>query len=48
MGKLLCSHNKGKDKGGPVRVMKAHRGSIGIASPILKRGTPRPLYSQYP
>jgi len=48
MGKLLCSHNKGKDKGGPVHVMKACRGSIGIASPILKRVTPRPLCYQYP
>ena len=44
----LCSHNKGKDKGGRVHVMKACRGSIGIAPPILKRGMPRPLYSQYP
>ena len=48
MGKLLCSHNKGKDKGGPDHVMKACRGSIGIVPPILKRGMSIPLYLQYP
>jgi len=48
MGKLLCSHNRGKDKGGPDHVMKACRGSIGIVPPTLKHGMPRPIYSQYP
>ena len=48
MGKLLCSHDKGRDKRGPVHVMMARTRSIGVAPPILKRGSPRPLYSQYP
>jgi hypothetical protein len=53
MGRLLCSHNKGKGKVGPVHVMKAHIGRRGIALPILNlrsswtwfvNFTPWPLY----